>query len=295
MNKSHASPRIVKSLCTLNAIGALRLVVIGLCVFVLVTLSACGGTPLPKFLTRPTPTPRCVEPTLTLSTTKFVIKTVARAADGSISVPPDTSGIAYQIEGTQWNPVFVLSPTPNNLALKSTVKDGDQATLILANCNTTVFSVSAPQPAPPNNSTLLNQPASGIVIFVQTSPAAEGFVVTGDLIEEILKAIDTPQPGSSNRQAEISLLETVTSADKATIRVGVSILNSGTAPFSLAASDVSLTPENAAPIAPTSAEPSLPHNIRPGATETIYFTFPRPSSSTAVIKVFDIEFDLENF
>ncbi len=255
----------------------------------LAVLSACQAA------STPVPTPQCVEPTLTLGSAKFVIKTIARAADGSISVPPDTPNVAYQVEGTQPNYVLVLSPSPNNLALRNAVKDGDKATVVLANCNSTVFSVSAPQPAPSSISTLLNQPTSGLVMLVQTSPSAAGFVVTGELSEEILKAIDTPQPGPSNRQAEVSLLETTASADKATIRVGVSILNTGTAPFSLSANDVALTPENAAPVAPTSTEPSLPHDFKPGTTENIYFTFPRPSTNTAVLKVLDIEFDVEGF
>ena len=110
-----------------------------------------------------------------------------------------------------------------------------------------------------------------------------------------MKAFDTPQPGPSNRLAEVSLLETTTATDQATIRVGVSILNTGTAPFSLTTDDVALTPENGTPTAPTSAEPSLPHDFQPGKTETIYFTFARPSSNKAVIKIIDAEFDLENF
>jgi len=256
---------------------------------VVAVLSACQAAPAPV------PTPQCVEPTLTLGTTKFVVKTIARAADGSISVPQDTPNVAYQVEGTQPDYVLALSPAANNAALKEAIKDGDKATIILANCNTTVFSMSAPQPAPSSVSTLFTQPTSGLVILVQASPSAAGFVVTGELSEEIMKAFDTPQPGPSNRQAEVSLLDTTTSADKATIRVGVSILNTGAAPFSLATSDVSLTPENGAPTAPASAEPSLPHDFQPGKTETITFTFPRPSSNKAVIKVMDVEFDLENF
>jgi hypothetical protein len=80
-----------------------------------------------------------------------------------------------------------------------------------------------------------------------------------------------------------------------TIRVSVSILNSGPTPFTLAASDVSLTPENASPITPASAEPSLPHDCQPGKSETITFIFLRPASNMATIKVMDAEFDLENF
>lgn len=257
-------------------------------VAVVAVLSACQAAP-------PTATPPCVEPTLTLGTTKFVIKPLARAADGSIAVPSDTPGIAYQIEGTQPNTVLALSPTAANTALQAAIKDGDKATIIQANCNSTTFSLSVPQPAPSNSSTLLTQPASGLVILVQASPSAAGFVVTGELSEEILQAIDTPQPGPSGRQAEVSLLDTTTSTDKTTIRVGVSILNTGTAPFSLTTDNIALTPVNGTPAVPISAEPSLPHDFQPGKTETIYFTFPRPSTNNAVIKIIDVEFDLENF
>jgi hypothetical protein len=246
-------------------------------------------------LLAPVPTPPCSEPTLTLGATQFVVKPIARAADGSVAVPQDTPHVAYQVEGTQPNVVLVLSPAASNAALKDAIKGGDQATLVQANCNSSTFSVSAPQPAPSNVATLLTQPTAGLVIVVQASPSAAGYFVTGELSEEIIKAFDTPQPGPSNRLAEVSLLETSTSADQSTLRVSVSILNSGPTPFTLAASDVSLTSENASPITPASAEPSLPHDCQPGKAETIYLTFPRPSSSTAVIKVLDVEFDLENF
>jgi len=54
-----------------------RWMIIGLCIVTLGASSACGGVPLPKLLARPTPTPRCVEPTLRLGATRFVIKTVS--------------------------------------------------------------------------------------------------------------------------------------------------------------------------------------------------------------------------
>jgi hypothetical protein len=120
-------------------------------------------------------------------------------------------------------------------------------------------------------------------------------VVKGELVEEELKAINTPAPGASGIQAEVSLLETSTSADGTTIRVGVSILNTGATAFKVSTSDVSLTPEGATPQAPTSAEPALPREIMPGASEMIYFTFPRSSSGKAILKIFDIEFDVEGF
>ena len=35
--------------------------------------------------------------------------------------------------------------------------------------------------------------------------------------------------------------------------------------------------------------------IAPGVTETIYFTFPRPSSPTATLKIFTVEYDIEGY
>jgi hypothetical protein len=121
-------------------------------------------------------------------------------------------------------------------------------------------------------------------------------VIRGNRTEVLVIVTDTPAPpGTPVIEAEVTFLETLTSADGATIQVGVSVLNYGASAFTLSASDVSLTPENVAPIAPTSAEPPLPLEVGPGATETIYFTFPRPPSNTAVFKVLTVEYDLEDF
>src|SRR5262245_54414902 len=74
----------------------------------------------PQIVSRllPTPVPACVQPTLTLGTTKFVIKTIARAADGSVAVPADLPDAAYWVDGTNVNYVFALSPASANLSLK---------------------------------------------------------------------------------------------------------------------------------------------------------------------------------
>jgi hypothetical protein len=90
-------------------------------------------------------------------------------------------------------------------------------------------------------------------------------------------------------------LETTTSADGTTIKVSVSIQNYGAAAFTLSTSDVSLTQQDGTSLNMVSSEPPLPKEIAPGATETIYFTFPRPASPTATLKIFTVEYDIEGY
>src|SRR5207247_902564 len=124
----------------------------------------------------------------------------------------------------------------NNLALETSLKAGDQATITLDNCNSTKYSLSVPQPGVPNNSTLLDQSTSKITVFVQPDSSTAGFVVTGELLGETITTFNTLD--ISQIQAEVSLLETTTSADGKTISVGISILNNGQTPITLSTSDV---------------------------------------------------------
>ena len=253
------------------------------------------STETPVIPTMFIPTPDCGSPTLVLGIATFQIQNITPAADGSLPVPADTSGIAYWVDGTNINYVFVLSPTPDNLAIMSTITVGSTAKATWQNCNSTTYSLSAPQQGSLTVSTLPDQSIDGITVFFQTDASGAGFVFSGELSEQQLSTIPTPASGISDIQAEISLLETTTSTDGTSIRVGVSILNYGIAPFTLSASDISLTQQDGTPLMMTSSEPPLPKEIGTGATETIYFTFPRPSSSTATLKILTIEYDLEGY
>ncbi len=248
----------------------------------------------PRLLAPPAPTPPCIETTLTLGTAKFAVRPLAREADGSINVPADTPGLAYQIEGVP-DYVLALSPAAVSASLKDEISAGADAMLVQANCNSTTFRVSAPQPAPPDMAAFLAQPPAGLTIIVPGSPTTAGYVVTGELAEGLIKAFDTPQPGSGRRLAEVSLLTSAASADGTTVQVSVSIVNAGATPFELAADDVALTPDNSPPLAAVKTEPVLPHAFQPGRAETITFTFPRPSAHEATLRVMDAEFILSNF
>jgi len=240
-------------------------------------------------------TPDCGSPTLVLGTATLQIQNITTAPDGSLAVPPETSGIAYWVEGTNSNYVFVLSPTLENLALQTALKSGDLAAIYWADCTTVSFSVSAIEVSQLSDPALLDQSIPGMLVFVQTDPSTAGFVVKGKLPEETISVLDTPRPDESGILAEVSLLEISTSPDGTTIKVGISILNYGQTVFTLSFSNVSLTPHDSAPLVMVGSEPPLPKEVQPGKTETIYFTFPRPTSPTATLKIFTIEYDIEGY
>jgi hypothetical protein len=206
-----------------------------------------------------------------------------------MSLPADSLDVAYWVEGTQPNYVFALSPAPNNLALKTALKVGDKAAIVWADCGTEEYAVKAVESGLPNDSTLFDKSAGGIAILVQPGPSAEGFVVRGG--RPGAQSAETSIPSEGGVQAELSFLDTTTAPDGKTIRMGVAIRNTGKGAFSLAAKDISLTPENGEPVAPVSVEPALPREIKPGASETFYITFPRPATETAVLRILDFSTD----
>jgi len=243
---------------------------------------------LPKFF----PKNGCTA-TLLLGANQYSIKTIKPKSDGTLSVPNNHPDTAYWVEGTDINYVFGLSPMANNLSLETSLKAGDEATIIWDNCNSTKYSLSSPQPGAPNNAALLDQSVSEITVFIQPDSSTAGFVIKGELLGEIITTFNTPDPAEI--QAEVSLLETTTSADGKTIRVDISILNNGQSPITLSASAISLTSENATAITLEISEPALPLEIKPGAAETIHLTFPLPSTPIATLKIFSAEYELEGY
>ena len=253
------------------------------------------ATETPLIPTLFVPTPDCGAPTLVIGTNTLQIETIQLGADGTLAVPSDTSGIAYWIDGTNTNYTFVLSPTPENLAIMPALTIGSTAKLTWSNCNSTTYTLAAPQPATFNNSALPDQSVEGITIFFQTDASGAGSVIRGELTEEQISTFNTPVPGAADIQAEISLLETTASPDGASIRVGVSIQNLGAAALTISSTDVTLTQEDGTAVGMLSSEPPLPKSIAPATIETIYFFFYRPASATATLKIFDVEYELEGY
>ena len=239
----------------------------------------------------PTPTFPCGEPTLTLGATKFQIKTIARAADGSLAVPADAPNAAYWVEGTNANYVFALNSTPGNLALESSLQAGDQADILWGDCSTEEYVVKIVAGGQPDASALFDQSSGGITVFAQTGPSAVSLVIRGGRPEA--QVVDTPSPTDANAvQAEISFGDTTTSPDGQTVSLSLSIKNTGATVIALTPNDISLTVEGAEPLAPVSVEPSLPIEIQPGASESFTITFLKPAANTAVFRILDFSVDI---
>jgi hypothetical protein len=251
------------------------------------------ATEAPFVATLLVPTTDCGTSTLLLGSSAFQIETLQPGADGTLAVPSDKSGIAYWVAGTNSNYTFVLSPTPENLAMTSALTAGSTAKVTWSDCNSTSYSLSAPQQASFNSAALPDQAVGGITVYFQTDPSGAALVFTGELTEEQINTFNTPVPGDI--QAEISLVETTTSPDGGSIRVGVSIQNYGVTAFTLSATDVTLTQPDGTPVGMLSSEPPLPKEIAPGTTETIYFFFYRPASPTVTLKLLTVEYELEGY
>ena len=282
------------------------LALMGLGVVLMIAIAAIlsGGNSLsPAFLAPATqtqplptlfiPTPDCGSSTLVIGPSTFQIQTIPLAEDGTVSVPPDGSGVAYWVEGTDLQYTFQLSPTPENVALVLAITEGITARTIWSNCNSMTFELSAPQPGSFGTTYLPVQSTASIAIFVQDPATGSGYVLGGGLTEEQISTFDNPTPASGEIQAEIGLLETTSDGDN--LQLTISIYNYGNAPITLSAGDVSLTQSDGTPLPLVSSGPTFAKEIASTATETFIFTFPRPTTPSAVLKVFTVEYDVEGY
>lgn len=232
-------------------------------------------------------------PNLVIGTQTFGLRTIQADKNGSLKFPNNYPEQAAWVQGTDTNSVFALTQTAENLILVSSLKGGETATVTRENCNSTSYSLALPVPEVLEMSVLLDQSSSGITIIMPDASGLSGFVVQGELQQETITSFNTPD--ASVLQAEISLLETTTSADGTTITVGISIYNYGQVAGTLTSGDVSLTDENGSVASLLKAEPTLPIQIAPGLTQTIYFTFQRPKTNTATLKILSAEYILEDY
>lgn len=237
------------------------------------------------------PTPPCVQPTLILGASKFRIESVARAADGSVAVPADAPEVAFWVQGTSANYVFALSPTSTNLGLKTKLKAGDPTKIVWGDCSTEEYVIKTIENGAPNMAKLLEPSAARVSVFVQSTGIAEGFVVQAGRPEPQVQA--TPAPTEEPAvDAELAFLETKASADGKTLTMSIAVKNTGKKAITLTTKTISLTAEGAAPIAPTSVEPVLPQELKPGASVNLRITFPKPAGNTAVFKLLDFSADI---
>lgn len=235
----------------------------------------------------------CGDARLQIGTNLFSIKTIKKNSGQKLSIPVETSATAYWVEGTDINYVFGISPTADNHSLLAEVGAGDIATVTWENCNTSIYALSNVQPGNPDIPVLLDQSQTQITIFMPGDATSTGLVIKGELQGDTLISFNTPD--ASSMLVEISFLGSTTSSDQTTINVSVSVNNYGKSTIRLAAEDVSLTPEGGFALSPINIEPSTLKGIKPGATETISFTFPRPPTTSATFKIYTMEYILDGY
>jgi hypothetical protein len=235
----------------------------------------------------------CSPPTLAIGTNQYIVKTIEAQSDGSLGVPADKPGYAFWVKGTEINHVFALSPTDNNLALFDSVKSGDTATVTWADCNSTTYSLFAPDAGAPDHAALMDQSVSEITIVVQPGAGTASFVIKGEFMEGIIQSFNTPD--TAEMQAEISLLGIAPSDDGKTLQVSVSIQNTGATLITFRADNVSLTGEDAAALPLERSEPGLPMEIQPGESGEFMLAFVRPSTATATLNILGVEYELEGY
>jgi hypothetical protein len=80
------------------------------------------------------------------------------------------------------------------------------------------------------------------------------------------------------------------------IQVDVSIQNYGVGDIRMLESDIGLFDDEGMQVAVFSiSEPALPLVLEPGQEQSFRFTFPRPPGGLGVLRVFNVEYNLEDF
>jgi hypothetical protein len=273
-------------------LSALGLVVIALFVFVL----ALGSGSLVHFqqsiseLLNPIPTPQCIQPVLKIGGAQLPIKSIARAADGSLPIPAQPEN-AFWVEGTNINYVFVLSPTPNNNTLSTDIKTGANITISWADCTTEEYVVNTIDSQVPIDSSLFDQSHGGVTIVQPTSSSLASLIIHAVRPEALTPV--TPEPTNPNQiQAQIDFGETSLSEDGRTFQINLTVTNTGSVAIPLSTSDLSISSESAQPIYPMSVEPPLPQEIQPGESLSLTATFPNPDDKNSVLNVLDTSIEL---
>ncbi|HSJ89500.1 MAG TPA: hypothetical protein VK909_19975, partial [Anaerolineales bacterium] len=159
---------------------------------------------------------------LLLGTTTLQVQDLPGGTDGTLAVPADTTGIAYRLEGTGNNTVFLLSPTPQNIAVMSTISIGSAATMKGSDCAPATYSLSAPQAGALNGSVLASQPEETITIFFPTASSSTGFTFRGRRVTEPV-ALNPPT-------AAVESTAISPAAENTTAPIGISTAQSTASP-----------------------------------------------------------------
>lgn len=250
-----------------------------------------AGAPQGALAPGATATPACAGATLTIGEQVFRVDHIVRPS-GSVQIPAEPADAAYWMEGSDDAPVFFLAPTVENLELANGLQEGDTLQVTWETCSTSVYTLH-PARQQTLDGSLLDGTTGGVTVIVKDPASDNAQVLSSEYSGEEFLFLAPPAP--DELLAEIGLLDVTSSADGKTIQVRVSIYNAGQTAFTLTKDDVALLVEGQAPAAPLLSEPALPRNLVPGQGEEIMFTFVKPVTPAAVIRVLTVEIDLEGY
>ncbi len=235
---------------------------------------------------------KCIA-SLMIGPKSYEVRTVVANSEGRFYPPTNRPKNIYWVAGTDTNLVFALGSSVDNLVLAPLVTPGNLITLVWPNCNTARFQIKELKPDQPFKLGQVDLTLAQISIFIPSATATKGYLVIGELLEETINSLGTPD--SAQPLVEVSVLVSFANPDQTTLAVGVVIQNFGQTAVTLTSNDVSLTPEDGTPVALTQTEPILPVTIQPGTSATIYLTFKMPSSPTAILQVYTTENTLQGY
>ena len=236
--------------------------------------------------------PACGESTLTIGTAQYRIEALAPQPDGSLQVPTGAPGTAYWISGSSPYHVFALEATLENLALQSS-STGDEIAIAWSDCENEVFTIRGVENDPQEINTVFDTAVAGITLLVPIDPGSAGLVIRAQDPDEETAAL--PDSGQNNIQAEIGMLEASESIYDGSILTRVSIQNYGASEFTLSAADAAVTGEDGRSVSPKHSDPSLPQTLSPGVTREFEFIFPEAPFPDPVLRIFTVEYNLEDF
>lgn len=245
-------------------------------------ITACQS-PLFSHRGTPVPTPQCIEPTLNLGASIYRIDTVSRESNAFPKIPRKND-VAYWAEDTTINYVFGLSPTKDNLALDSVLKEGDPITINWADCSKDEYVLQSIATDQINEASIFDQSSGGVTIYIQDK--STGLIIHGT--RPVTQSLDTPEPTTETAQLDISILDVTQSEDNQFVTFRFLITNQGTQVVTLTDKDISLIIENGPEIFPTLVEPALPQEFKPGDIIHLEVTFPKPQANSVVLRILDI-------
>lgn len=261
----------------------------------------------------------CPPPELQLGERTFLVQKVALAADGSLPEPPAAADTAFWVNTSGAAHVLLLGDHAFGQDAEA-LQDLTQATFTRDACRVAVYQLDEPRLATAGASELLYSSTQGLSLFIQISPAGDGYLLQGQLLEEFItaqgqktstkaqptaKPLDAPMltdtPSSAYlesqpvTQAEVGLMEASAPGGGSSVQVKVYIYNFGEAPITFSLTDVSLDAEAGNTQHPAQVIPELPHLIRAGQTSTFTFTFNNPPAGWGTLRVLTTQFELADF